>query len=141
MLYLSFFLQPCKMGIFQVIFIGVHLLYNVVLVFTIQQSESAIHIHIASLFLDFLSIQVTTEQNRVPGALQYVFTGYLYYTQYQYVYVSIPIFQFISPPPLAFILNTHSLLELILQIIGIYINCGVMCFLQAVNLLITGLAY
>ena len=35
--------------------------YNVVLVSIIQQSESAIHIHTAPLFLDVLPLWVTTE--------------------------------------------------------------------------------
>ena len=40
---------------FLLIFIGVQLLYNIVLVSTVQQSESAIGIHISPL-LDFLPI-------------------------------------------------------------------------------------
>ena len=32
------------------------MLYNIVLVSTVQQSESAIHIHISTLFLYFLPI-------------------------------------------------------------------------------------
>ena len=39
--------------IFKLTFIGVYLLYIVVLVSAVQQSESAIHIHSLS-FLDFL---------------------------------------------------------------------------------------
>ena len=35
---------------FKLIFIGVELLYNIVLVSTVQQSESAIRIHISPLF-------------------------------------------------------------------------------------------
>ena len=37
------------------------MLYEVMLLSTVQQSESAIHIHISPLFLDFLPIQVTME--------------------------------------------------------------------------------
>ena len=33
------------------IFIGVYFLYNVVLVSTVQQSDSTIHIHLSPLFL------------------------------------------------------------------------------------------
>ena len=46
---------------FPLIFIGVELLYNVVVVSAVQQSESAICIHTSPLFLDFLPIQDTTE--------------------------------------------------------------------------------
>ena len=42
----------------KLIFIGVQLRYNVVLVSIIQQSESAIHIQISPLLWDFLPIQV-----------------------------------------------------------------------------------
>ena len=42
------------------IFIGIQSLYNVVLVSTIQQSESGIRMHISPL-LDFLCIWVTIE--------------------------------------------------------------------------------
>ena len=48
-------IKPIK-WVFKKIFIGVWLLYNVVLVSTVQQSESAINIHIFPLFLDFLPI-------------------------------------------------------------------------------------
>ena len=37
-------------NLFLKIFIGVELLYNIVLVYTVQQSESAIRIHISPLF-------------------------------------------------------------------------------------------
>ena len=37
-------------------FIGVQLIYNVVLVSGVQQNESVIHIHITTLFLDSFSI-------------------------------------------------------------------------------------
>ena len=36
-------------------------LYNAVLVSTVRQSESAIHIHVISSFLEFLPVQVTTD--------------------------------------------------------------------------------
>lgn len=50
------FLQPCKMGIFLVNFIGVHLLYNVVLVFYYTAKRNS-YTYIYSLsFLDFLPI-------------------------------------------------------------------------------------
>ena len=42
------------------IFIGVQLLYNVLLVSSEQQSELVTHIRISSLFLDFLPVYVST---------------------------------------------------------------------------------
>ena len=43
--------------VFFFLFIGVQLLYNVVLFSAIRQSESAIYIYIYSLFVDFLPIR------------------------------------------------------------------------------------
>ena len=40
----------------KIFFIGVELLYNVALLSAVQQSASAICIHISPLFLDFLPI-------------------------------------------------------------------------------------
>ena len=48
--FLSFFLSFSSLCSFFKIFIGVYLLYNVVLVSTVQQSESAIRIHVSNLF-------------------------------------------------------------------------------------------
>ena len=48
-------------GSFKKIFIGVQLIYNVVLVSGVQQSESVIHIHISTLFLDSFLVQAVTE--------------------------------------------------------------------------------
>ena len=42
--------QVLYLSLFYIIFIGVQLIYNVVLVSGVQQSESAIHIHISTLF-------------------------------------------------------------------------------------------
>ena len=39
-----------SMSFLKLIFIGIYLLYSVVLISTIQQSESAIHIHLSLLF-------------------------------------------------------------------------------------------
>ena len=50
--------------LFLKIFIGVQLIYNVVFVSGVQQSESVIHTHISTLFLFFLDsfpIEVITE--------------------------------------------------------------------------------
>ena len=47
--------------IFKLIFIRLQLLYNIVLVSTVQQSDSAVCIHLSPLFLNFLPIEVVTE--------------------------------------------------------------------------------
>ena len=44
--------------LFKLIFIGVYLLYIVILVSTVQKNESVIHIHISPPFLGFHPIQV-----------------------------------------------------------------------------------
>ena len=44
-------------------FSEVYLLYNVVLVSAVRQSESAIHVHVSPLFLDFLP----TIEGQVPS--------------------------------------------------------------------------
>ena len=65
------------------IFIGVELCYNVVLVSAAQQSEPAIHIHIF-LFLEFPShLGPHRALSRVPCAIWSVLIIYLFYTQYQ----------------------------------------------------------
>ena len=85
---------------FKLIFIGVQLLYNVVLVSTVQQSESAIRIHISPLFSDFLPIQVTTEHSVEFPELYSRFSLVTYFIHsINNVYMSIPISQFIPPPP------------------------------------------
>ena len=78
------------------VFIGVQLIYNVVLVSGEQQSESVIHRHISTLFLDYFPIQAITEYC-IPCAKQQFLISYLFYIQ-QCVYVSpyLPIYPF--PP-------------------------------------------
>ena len=49
-------IQALSLFFVVLILIGVYLLYNVVLVSAVQQSESAIHTHILPSFLDFLPI-------------------------------------------------------------------------------------
>ena len=51
------------------IFIVVESTYNVVLLSTVQQSESVIFIHIATFFLDFSHIGHYRVLNRVPCAM------------------------------------------------------------------------
>ena len=110
------------------IFIGVQLLYSVVLFSTVQQSESAICLHMFPYFLDFFTISVITE-HRVPCAIQQVFMSYfidpVYICQFQSpssshqlpfhlgihmfipsVFVSISALQIRSPVPF-FLDSTH----------------------------------
>ena len=51
----SFFFLPGN-GFLKFIFIGVLLLYNIVLVPAVQQRESAVHVYLSPLFSDFLPI-------------------------------------------------------------------------------------
>ena len=51
-------------------FIGVELIYNVVLVAGVQQSDSVIHIHVFILFQIFTHIGYYRILSRVPCALQ-----------------------------------------------------------------------
>ena len=74
-------------------FVGVQLLYDVVLVSTVQQSKSAICIHIlpAPHFFGFSShLGHHRALRRVLCATQSVLFSYLFYTQ-QCIYVSLPI--------------------------------------------------
>ena len=52
---------PLFLDFLKLIFIGVQLFHNVVLVSGIQQSELAIHTYVFPLFLDFLPFSVTIE--------------------------------------------------------------------------------
>ena len=54
---------------FKLIFIRVQLFYNVVLVSTVQQSESAIHIHISSPF--WISLPFRSPQSTEQSSLRY----------------------------------------------------------------------
>ena len=69
--------------IFKLIFIGVQLLYNAVLVSAVQQSEAAIHKHISLLFGRPSHLGPHSALSQVPCARQYVLIGFLFYTQYQ----------------------------------------------------------
>ena len=71
-------------------FIGVQLFYNVLLVSTAQQSESAIHIHIPPS-LNFFPTEVTTE-HWVPCTMQYSHQLSMLHI------ISIPVSQFIPRP-------------------------------------------
>ena len=71
-------IQDClDFSFFFLNFTEVYLLYNVVLVSAVRQSESAIHVHVSPLFLDFLPTiegQVPSTHhrplNRVPCTIQ-----------------------------------------------------------------------
>ena len=58
--------KACKF-FFKLIFIGVQLLYNVVLVSTVQQNASAMHIHISPLF--WISFPLRSPQSIKQGSL------------------------------------------------------------------------
>ena len=63
---------------FKLIFIGVQLLYKVVLISTVQQSESGMHVHISTPFWIFLLFSHRA-LSRVPQAAQYILIDYLFY--------------------------------------------------------------
>ena len=79
--------------IFKLIFIGLQLLYNVVLVSAVQKSESAVSIHL-SLFFGFPPhLGHHRALSRVHWAIQQVLISYLFYTwQYIYIYIYICIY-------------------------------------------------
>ena len=54
--------------------------YNVMLVSTVQQSESAIHTHVLCLFGFPSHSGHHSVLSRVPCAIQYVLISYLFYT-------------------------------------------------------------
>ena len=59
-----------RIYLFKLTFIGVQLLYNVVLVSTVQQSELTIHIHISPLFGFPFHLGHHRALSRVPCAVQ-----------------------------------------------------------------------
>ena len=65
------------------IFIGVQLLYNIVLVSVVQKSKSAVCILISPLFFGFPShLGHHRALSRVPCSAQYVLISYLFYTYF-----------------------------------------------------------
>ena len=96
-------------------FIGVELLYNVVLVSTVQQSESTLQIHIFSLFVLPSHLGHHRALNRVPCAIQSLLTSYLFETFFIYsissVYMSTPGSPFI-PLSTPFHLGIHTFVSL-----------------------------
>ena len=66
-------------GTFYNIFNGVELIYNILLVSGVQQSESIIQIHIPLFFRSCSHISHFRALSRVPRAAQQVLIGYLSY--------------------------------------------------------------
>ena len=62
------------------------MLYNIVLFFAVQQSESVIHIHISILFRFLSHLGHHRTLNTVSCAIQQIFISYLFY-MYLYIYV------------------------------------------------------
>ena len=89
--------KNCFSHFFILIFIGVQLLCNAVSVSAVQQSESALHIHISPLFwisFPFRSSQSTEQSSlcyRAGSQLSILHTVF-------YIYTSAPISQFSAPP-------------------------------------------
>ena len=82
--------------LFKLIFIGVQLIYTVVLVSAVQQSESIIHIHISTLFqilFPYISLH-SIEQSSLCYTVRSYQLSILYIVV---LYMSIPISQFIPP--------------------------------------------
>ena len=95
--------------LFLLIFIGVQLLYNVVLVSAVQPSESVIHIHISPLF--WISFPFRSPQSTEQSSLCYAVGSHQLSILYivVYIYMSIPISQFIPPTPSPLITIIRSL--------------------------------
>ena len=77
-------IAPYTFFLFKLIFIGVQLLYNVLLVSAVQQSESAIPKHVTPPF--WISFPFRSPQCIKQSCLcytHYVLINYLFYTQYQ----------------------------------------------------------
>ena len=74
----------------KLIFVGVDLLYSIVLVSAVQQSGSAIWLYVPPLFWIPSHLAYHRALGKVSCAIQQVLISYLFYTQYQqYIYVSI----------------------------------------------------
>ena len=93
----SLFVCLLCMLFLKLIFIGVQLLYNVVLISTVQQSESVIRIHISPLF--GISFPFRSPQSTEQSSLSYTVGSHQLSILYivSVVYMSIPISQLIPP--------------------------------------------
>ena len=88
--------------VFVWIFIGVELLYNVVLFYAVQWSESDIHIHISPLF--WISFPFRSPQSTefpVPYGRYSLVICWEACFIHSSVYMSVPVSQFIIPPSLS----------------------------------------
>ena len=83
----------------KITFIGVQLVYNVVLVSSVQQNESIIHIHVSTLLESFFPVYVITEHWVEFPVLHSRFLLLIYFI-YNSVCILIPISPFIPPLPL-----------------------------------------
>ena len=73
------------------------LIYNIVLVFAVQQSELVIHISThCQIIFPYMSLQSTEQSSQCMLCSRFLLVIYFVYSS---VYVSIPIFQFILPSP------------------------------------------
>ena len=79
-----------KKKYFKINFIGVQLIYNVVLVSAVQQSESVMHIHVFTLFQIIFPYKLlkNIEQRSLSYNSRFLL---LFYFVYSSVYVSIPV--------------------------------------------------
>ena len=109
-------------------FIGVQLLYNVVLVSAVHQSESAICLHIFPLFLNFLPIQATTEQWVEFPVLFSMFSSVICFkhsiNQCIYVNPNLPI----HPTPLSILVSKHFFFSLCVSISALKIRSSIPFF-------------
>ena len=79
------------------IFIGVQVIYSIVLVLGVQQSKSVIYVHISTLFQIFFPYKPI--QSTEQSSLCCTVVSYQLSVLYIGVCMSIAISQFISPPP------------------------------------------
>ena len=104
--------------LFKLIFIGVQLIYTVVLVSAVQQSESIIHIHISTLFqilFPYISLH-SIEQSSLCYTVRSYQLSILYIVV---LYMSIPISQFIPP---AFLLNLSQSFHLSAYVTHLFLH-------------------
>ena len=68
----------------KLIFVGIYLLYNIVLVSAVQQNVSAIHLHTQPTpFWISFPFRSPCALSRVPWVIQQVLLSYLFYMQYK----------------------------------------------------------
>ena len=96
------------------------MLYNVVLVSTVQQSESVMCIHISPLISVSFHLGHHRASSRVPCAIQQILISYLFIPSINSVYMPIPTFQFI--PPTSSQLGVHTFVSLFLFVNKIICN-------------------